>query len=127
VCSSDLHAVGGNSGGPIWVDKDPGRGVEPYVVGICSTTSWASLITSETFQQIKKWVRQDGYSFGRRMTDDDGHKISVASDADQFEFRTAAAIAETDNTGHPEPADHHLLPDPGALHLDDIASLMAGF
>lgn len=66
----NFHARPGNSGGPIWVDKNPGPGVKPYVVGIVSTTDWASLISNETFQQIKKWVKADGYSLGKRVVDE---------------------------------------------------------
>jgi V8-like Glu-specific endopeptidase len=80
-----FNAHPGNSGGPIWVDKKPGPGVEPYVVGIVSTTDWATLISTEVFRQIRKWVHGDGYGFGRQAGD--GDVSPRLGDADSFDLR----------------------------------------
>lgn len=120
----------GNSGGPIWVDKDPGRGIEPYVVGIVSTTDWATLLSNSVFKQIKKWVKQDGYSLGGRIIDerskrhaddflDDAPRKSSREDrADILDLRHAKANDDDRGTG----IDLDLL-----MGQPDTASVLAGF
>ncbi len=48
----------GNSGGPIWLDDNG----SDDVVGIVSTTEWATQLTTADWTQIESWVSQDGYS-----------------------------------------------------------------
>jgi V8-like Glu-specific endopeptidase len=49
-----ITSVPGNSGGPLWYQGASG----PYVVGICSTGSWAADITL-TYSQLQAWVSGD--------------------------------------------------------------------
>jgi V8-like Glu-specific endopeptidase len=56
-----LNSVPGNSGGPLWYDGDPGAGVEPYVVGIVSTTGHSVRLTIDIMEQIDTWLEGAGY------------------------------------------------------------------
>jgi V8-like Glu-specific endopeptidase len=51
----DISSNPGNSGGPLWYQGADG----PYVVGVCSTTSWAADIYN-TYDQLLGWIQQDG-------------------------------------------------------------------
>jgi V8-like Glu-specific endopeptidase len=53
--TKDLESNPGNSGGPLWYQGANG----PYVVGVCSTTSWAADIY-KTYDQLLSWIHQDG-------------------------------------------------------------------
>jgi Ca2+-binding RTX toxin-like protein len=55
---------GGESGGPVWIDADPGPSVNPRVVGIVSTTGWAVQLTNDLLAQISEWIRADSYIWG---------------------------------------------------------------
>jgi Ca2+-binding RTX toxin-like protein len=53
-----ITAAPGNSGGPLWYQAANG----PYVVGICSTASWAADLTL-TMGQLHAWVSGDDSLF----------------------------------------------------------------
>jgi len=50
-----LESNPGNSGGPLWYQGADG----PYVVGVCSTTTWAADIY-KTYDDLLSWIRADG-------------------------------------------------------------------
>jgi Ca2+-binding RTX toxin-like protein len=51
----------GNSGGPIWVDEGSLGNPLPYVVGVVSTSGWATQLTAQDLQTIQNWESQDAY------------------------------------------------------------------
>jgi V8-like Glu-specific endopeptidase len=51
----DIESNPGNSGGPLWYQGADG----PYVVGVCSTTGWATDIY-KAYNQILDWIHADG-------------------------------------------------------------------
>ena len=49
----------GNSGGPLWYDANPAADVvDPYVIGVCSTDSWAADV-GFTFDTVLAWMNND--------------------------------------------------------------------
>ena len=53
-----LSVSPGNSGGPLWLDSNG----SDDVVGLVSTSVWASQLTTADWSQIEGWVSEDGYS-----------------------------------------------------------------
>jgi V8-like Glu-specific endopeptidase len=49
----------GNSGGPLWINEGTSAAPLPYVVGVVSTSAWASQITSSDLQTIDNWEASD--------------------------------------------------------------------
>jgi YD repeat-containing protein len=52
-----ISASPGNSGGPLWINTASGLDV----VGIVSTSGWASKLTAADIQQIMAWENQDSF------------------------------------------------------------------
>ncbi|HEV2154844.1 hypothetical protein [Bradyrhizobium sp.] len=50
----------GNSGGPLWIDNGSAGSVNPFVVGIASSSASSGQITSSIYQQIQTWQSSDG-------------------------------------------------------------------
>jgi V8-like Glu-specific endopeptidase len=49
----------GNSGGPLWYDANPDPAVvAPYVIGVCSSDSWAADV-GFTFDTVLAWMNND--------------------------------------------------------------------
>ena len=59
-----LSVSPGNSGGPLWLDSIG----SDDVVGLVSTSGWASLLTTADWDQIDSWVSEDGYSLGANVS-----------------------------------------------------------
>jgi V8-like Glu-specific endopeptidase len=59
-----LSVSPGNSGGPLWLDSIG----SDDVVGLVSTSGWASQLTTADWVQIDSWVSEDGYSLGANVS-----------------------------------------------------------
>src|SRR5579871_1808994 len=69
-----LSVSSGNSGGPLWINTPNG----PEVVGVVSTGSWATQLTSADWSTIQNWINLDASLWAPRpaTSDDlngDGH------------------------------------------------------
>ena len=58
---SDLSTIGGNSGGPLWINLGTTSDTQPYVVGVVSSTADAVQLTSSDWQTIQGWESDDSY------------------------------------------------------------------
>ena len=59
--SSTFDPEPGNSGGPLWYDADPHHlGVDPFVVGVVSSTGHAANLGTSEVNQINGWLQARG-------------------------------------------------------------------
>jgi V8-like Glu-specific endopeptidase len=59
----------GNSGGPVWIDLDPGPGLDPRVIGIVSSTVAAFSLDSVNFPAIRERIQGDDVLLPDRLVD----------------------------------------------------------
>jgi Ca2+-binding RTX toxin-like protein len=81
----------GNSGAPVWIDAGAASDPQPTVVGVVSTTGWASQLTASDLATINAWEKADSYLWGASGSTQQSSQV-IASTADGGASSATAAV-----------------------------------
>jgi Ca2+-binding RTX toxin-like protein len=64
VFNQGFTTLEGMSGGPLWVNYGTSSNPDPRVVGVLSTSGWATQLTNEALDQVEDWIADDADLWG---------------------------------------------------------------